>query len=176
MFAALGSCASIGHVQDKSSACVEVLRHLAHEMSSWFGVSRFNRRHTEVSIDGDIAALCLDISIQKLHIFTPNRKLSPPASDSTATARKSKKKSAVHDILLEGMKMLTEQGMYSRWLSRVGSVDGTDVEDGDGFEYLGEAAFADPSGRMAVDPAMDPDFEKECPFTNADISREDGGN
>lgn len=171
MFAALGSCASISHVQDKSSACVEVLRHLANEMSSWFGVSSFNRRHTEVSIDGDIAALCLDISIQKLHIFTPNRKLAPPAAGPAAT-RKSKKKSAVHDILLEGMKMLTEQGMYSRWMSRMGSEDGIDVEDG--FEYSGEAAFADPSGRMAVDPGMDPDFEKECPFTNADISREDG--
>lgn len=175
MFAALGSCASIGHVQDKSSACVEVLRHLAHEMSSWFGVSSFNRRHTEVSIDGDIAALCLDISIQKLHIFTPNRKLSPP----TSTARKSKKNSAVHDILLEGMRMLTEQGMYNRWFQRTDpteSVDGTVVEDGDGFEYSGEAAFADPSGRMMVDSSMDLDFEKECPFTNADISCEDGGN
>lgn len=175
MFAALGSCASIGHVQDKSSACVEVLRHLAHEMSSWFGISSFNRRHTEVSIDGDIAALCLDISIQKLHIFTPNRKLSPPTSDSTPTTRKSKK-SAVHDTLSDGMRMLTEQEMFNRWLRRTESADGTDVEDCDGFEYSGEAAFAHPSGRMTVDPAMDLDFEKECPFSNADISREDGGN
>ena len=172
MFAALGSCASIGHVQDKSSACVEVLRHLAHEMSSWFGVSSFNRHHTEVSIDGDIAALCLDISIQKLHNFTPDRKLSLP----TSTTRKSKKNSAVHDNLLEGMRMLMEQGMYNRWFQRMESVDGTDVEDGDGFEYSGEAAFADPSGRMMADSAMHWDFENECPFTNADISCEDGGN
>ena len=170
MFAALGSCASIGHVQEKSLARVEVLHHLAHEMLSWFGVSSFNHHHTEVSIDGDIAALYLDISIQKLHIFTRNRKLSPPTSDSSTTARRSKKKSAVHDILLEGMKMLTEQEMYGRWLQQTESADGTDVD------YLGEAAFADPSGRMMVDPAMDLDFEKECPFTNADISHEDSGN
>ena len=175
MFAALGSCASISHVQEKSSACVEVLRHLAHELSSWFGVSSFNRRHTEVSIDGDIAALCLDISIQKLHVFTSGRKLSSPASNPTVTSKKNKKKSAVHDVLLEGMKMLTEQEMYSRWLKRTESADGIDVEDYGHFDYAGEAAFADPNGRMAVDPAMDLDFEKECPFTNTGISREDGG-
>lgn len=176
MFAALGSCASIGHVQEKSSACVEVLRHLAHEMSSWFGVSSFNRRHTEVSINGDIEALCLDISIQKLHIFTRNRKLSLPTSDSTTATRKSKKKPVVRDVLLEGMKMLTEQDMYNRWFRRTESADGTDVEDHSGFDYSGDAAFSDPNGRMTVDPAMDLDFEKECPFTNTDISREDGGN
>ena len=174
MFAALGSCASITHVQEKSSACVEVLRHLAQEFSSWFGVSSFNRRHTEVSIDADIMALCLDISIQKLHIFMPRRKLSPPASNSTVAGKKSKK-SAVHDVLLEGMKMLTEQEMYSRWLRRTESADGTGVEDHGDFDYSGEGTFADPNGRMAVDPAMDLDFERECPFTNAGISREDGG-
>ena len=173
MFAAMGSCASIGHVQEKSSTCVEVLRHLANEMSSWFGVSSFNRRHTEVSINGDIDALCLDISIQKLHIFTRNRKLSPPTSDSTPTVTTRKaKKSAVRDVLLEGMKMLTEQEMYSRWFRRMESADGIDVEDhrDNEFEYLGEPAFADPIGRMSVDPAMDLDFEKECPFTNTDMS------
>jgi len=53
--------------------------------------------------------------------------------------------------------------MYSRWLRRTESVDGTDVEDREGLEYLGEAAFADPNGRMMVDPAMDLDFEKEFP-------------
>src|SRR5271168_2564088 len=41
-----------------------------------------------------------------------------PASNSSATIKKSKKKSAVHDVLLEGMKMLTEQDMYHRWLQR----------------------------------------------------------
>jgi hypothetical protein len=100
MFAALGSCASIFHVQEKSSACVEVLRYLAQEFSTWFGVSSFNCHHTEVSIDVDIAALSLDISIQKLHNFTSNHKLISPASNSTAVTKKSKRKSAVHDVLL----------------------------------------------------------------------------
>jgi hypothetical protein len=118
MFAALGSCASIFHVQEKSSACVEVLRYLAQEFSTWFGVSSFNCHHTEVSIDADIAALSLDISMQQLHIFTFNHKLTPPASNSTASTKKSKRKSVVYDVLLEGMRMLTEQGMYSRWLRR----------------------------------------------------------
>jgi hypothetical protein len=174
MFAAMGSCASIGHVQEKSSACVEVLRHLANEMSSWFGISSFNRRHTEVSINADIEALCLDISIQKLHIFTRNRKLSLPTSETTTTTRKTKK-SAVHDVLLEGMRMLTEQEMFNRWFQRTESADGnygTDVEDHGGFEYSGEAAFANPNGRMTVDPGMDLGFEKECPFTNTDMSRD----
>ena len=144
-------------------------------MSSWFGTGSFNRRHTEVNIDGDVAALCLDISMQKLHIFVPNRKISLPASKSAATARKSKKKSAVHDILLEGMQMLTEQEMYTRWLRRTESVDGMDVEDHEGLDYLGDTAFADPNGRMTVDPAMDQDFGKECPLTDTEISCEDGG-
>jgi hypothetical protein len=47
-------------------------------------------------------------------------------------------------------------------------VDGTDVEDQGDFDYSGEGAFADPNGRMAVDPAMDLEFEVECPFTNAE--------
>jgi len=70
MFAALGSCASIEHIQEKSSACVEVLRKFTHEVSGWFHVRDFNQRHTQVSINGDIDALCLDLSIQNVHAFT----------------------------------------------------------------------------------------------------------
>jgi hypothetical protein len=63
--------------------------------------------------------------------------------------------------------MLTDQGMYSCWLRRTESANGTDVEDQGDFDYEGEGAFADPNWRMAVDPAMDLEFEAECPFTNA---------
>ena len=38
----MGSGASIEHVQEKSLACVEVLRMLAHEVLSWFWVRDFN--------------------------------------------------------------------------------------------------------------------------------------
>ena len=48
------------HVQEKSSVCVEVLRGLiiAHEIASWFLIRDFKRKRTEVSINGDITALC----------------------------------------------------------------------------------------------------------------------
>ena len=70
MFAALGSCASIEHIQDKLSACVQILRKFAHEVSGWFHVRDFNQQHTQVSINSDISALCLDLSVQKVHGFT----------------------------------------------------------------------------------------------------------
>ena len=39
-----------------------------------------------------------------------------------------------------------------------------------------EEAFADPNGRMEVDPALDEEFAVECSFSNADISTSDGDN
>lgn len=175
MFAAMGSCASIAHVQEKSSACVEVLRRLAHEMASWFLVRDFNRKRTEVSINGDITALCLDISVQKIHVLDPHRKV-----QNTTTQRKNrvKKNSAVRDVLLDGMKMLKEKGMFEHWLKRTGEegtdLYGSDAEAGMNVETLDdmdvEAPFGDPDGRMEVDPATDPDFAQECPFSNVDIS------
>ena len=166
----MGSCASIEHVQEKSSACVEVLRKLAHEVSSWFRVRDFNRQHTQVSIDADIAALCLDLSVQKVHTFIRKRKIhnsSPPKSRTTA-----KQKTGVRDVLLDGMEMLTEKGMYEHWLQRTGAsgmdLYGADPEAGmlEVGDFDVEPAFADSNGRMEVDSSLDPEFEAECAFTN----------
>jgi hypothetical protein len=175
MFVAMGSCASIAHVQEKSSACVEVLRRLSHEMASWFLVRDFNCKRTEVSINADITALCLDISVQKIHFLNPHRKVL-----NTTTQRKNgtRKNSAVRDVLLDGMKMLMDKGMYGHWLKRTGAegtdLYGSDSEAGMNIEMQDdmdvEGAFGDPDGRMEVDPAMDPDFAQECPFSNVDIS------
>jgi hypothetical protein len=176
MFAAMGSCASIDHVQEKSSACVEVLRKLAYEMSSWFGSRDFNRKRTEVSIDADIAAICLDLSIQKVHSLRPNRKIQ--SSTNNTQKKKQERNSPVRDVLLDGMKMLIEKGMYGHWLKRTGAggtdLYGSDPEVGTTVEMFDEieveGMFGDPDGGMEVDPAMDPDFAQECPFSNVDIS------
>jgi hypothetical protein len=164
----MGSCASIEHVQEKSSACVEVLRKIAHEVSSWFHVRDFNRGHTQVSINADIAALCFDLSVQKVHTFTCKQKTHNLYSPRTA-----KQKTGVRDILLDGMEMLTEKSMYEHWLWRTGAngsdLYGTDPEAGmmGGVEDFDvEPAFANSNGRMEVDSALDPQFEAECPFTN----------
>ncbi|KAF8061436.1 hypothetical protein FPV67DRAFT_1630829 [Lyophyllum atratum] len=187
---AMGSCASIDHVQNKSSACVEVLRCLSHEVTSWFGVRDYHRRRKEVSIDGDVAAICLDLSVHQVHTLTRNQKIAQPSAGTkkkqgSATGGKGgkKRRPTVWDVLLEGMKMLTEKSMYEHWLRRTGS-DGTGIfgdeegerpeeVDGSMEEYGIEAAFADPDGQMDVDAAMDPDFP-ECPFSNVGISMESG--
>jgi hypothetical protein len=44
MFAALGSGASIEYIQEKASACVEILWKVAHDMSGWTGSRDLNRR------------------------------------------------------------------------------------------------------------------------------------
>lgn len=181
MFAALGSCASITHIQEKSSACVEVLRKLAHEMSLWFGINSFNRAHSEVSINADILALCLDISVQNLHTFTHNRVIQLPTTKSKKTTSTTKK-SAVRDVLADGMQMLTEKSMYEHWLKRTGA-SGADLYDNEGDEEGGvegaidregevdlEGPFADPEGRMDVDPGQDQEFELECPLTDVNES------
>jgi hypothetical protein len=67
MFTAMGSCAFFNHVCDKSSACVEVLCRLAHEVTDWVGVSDFHQHRTQVSIDADIKHYVL-ISQHKMYI------------------------------------------------------------------------------------------------------------
>lgn len=189
----MGSCASIAHVQEKSSACVEVLRRLAHEMASWFLVRDFNRQRTEVSINGDISALCLDISVQKIHVLNPRRKVLNTTTGTTQRKTGGRRDSGVRDVLLDGMKMLMDKDMYGHWLKRTGAegtdLYGSDAEAGmtEGMDLYGleaeagmnversddmdvEGAFVDPDGRMEVDPAIDPDFAQECPFSNIDIN------
>ncbi|KAF8070439.1 hypothetical protein FPV67DRAFT_1487410 [Lyophyllum atratum] len=182
MFAAMGSCASIEHVQTKSSACVEVLRTLSHEVSTWFGVRDFHRGRKEVSIDGDLTALCLDISVHAIHTRTRERHIPGLKTTSKQSGSRKKKKSGVYgDVLEDGLENLTEKSMFEHWMARTGS-GGTDLYDDEGG-YLGDSdlteginpVFADPDGQLDVDTAMDPEFP-ECAFSNVDISTDNGDN
>ena len=168
MFAALGSCASIEHIQEKSSACVEILRKFAHEISAWFRVRDFNRQHTQVSINSDIDALCLDLSIQKVHVFTRNRKI---YTIGPSNSRSIQKKQAVRDVLKDGLQILSEKNMFENWLERTGA-GGTDLycSDLEGEDFEVEEGFADVNGTMEVDCALDPELELECPFSNIGIN------
>lgn len=173
MFAALGSCASIEHIQEKSSACVEILRKFAHEVSGWFCVRDFHRRHTQVSINADITALCLDLAIQNVHVFTRNRKIYATGP----TQRGSKKKSAVWDVLKDGLQMLSEKNMFDHWLNRTGTggtnLYGADPEGGAMAEVDDlnvQVGFTDANGTMEVDCALDPDLEGESPFSNVGVN------
>ena len=126
----------------------------------------------EVSINADIKALCLNLSVQKVHTFTRKRKIHNPSPKSRTAKQKTQAVTAVHDVLLDGMEMLTEKGMYEHWLQRTGA-SGTDLYGADPEAGMGEVesidvepAFANSNGRMEVDTALDPDFAVECPFTN----------
>ncbi|KAI0739878.1 hypothetical protein C8Q80DRAFT_1274910 [Daedaleopsis nitida] len=165
MFAAMGSSASIEHVQQKSSACVEVLRHLSHEMSTWFGVRDFHRRHKTVDCAADLQALCNDLEVQNVHTFKADRRVPPPPSKQ---APKKTPKSGVRDILQDGMVALVESNMFEQWLKRTG-VGGTDLYSGaaDGQEGHGEedsmtgTAFDNPNGTLEVENDVDSDFETQ---------------
>jgi hypothetical protein len=167
MFAALGSCASIQYIQDKASACVEILRKVAHDMSSWTGSRDLNRRHNEVSIRADVAALCLDLAVQRVHTFS-KRMVSLPSTGTKHKKNQGKKICAVKDVLWEGRRKLVEYGMFEDWKKRTmaaGLHEGPELYNEEGDEDM---VFSDPSGQLTVDTAMDPDFV-ECPFSNADI-------
>ncbi|KAF8164699.1 hypothetical protein B0H34DRAFT_670726 [Crassisporium funariophilum] len=156
MFAALGSCAFIEHIQEKSSACVEILRKFAHEVSGWFHVWDFHY-----------------LAIQNVHVFTRNRKIYATGP----TQQGSKKKEAVWDILKDGLQMLSEKNMFDHWKDRTGT-GGTDlyVADPEGGAMTEEdnaevqAGFADANGTMEVDCALDPDLEGESPFSNIRVN------
>jgi hypothetical protein len=57
--------ASITHVQERSSACVEILRRLA-----WDGEVVFGRKRAVVSINGEITQHCVDMYLFKKIIFS----------------------------------------------------------------------------------------------------------
>ncbi|KAJ3513287.1 hypothetical protein NMY22_g15085 [Coprinellus aureogranulatus] len=171
LFAALGSSASIRYIQTKSSACVEVLRTLAHQMSEWFGGKDTNRQHLEVSVAADIEALCTDIAMHQLHKLTPNRRVQDPQSQTTS--RKTPR--AVVDVLDEGMKMLFVRGMFDQWKNRTApgshvesdTLVGTVEVDENGVVEC-EGAFEDPDGQIEVDTGLDREFSSECAFSNFD--------
>ncbi|KAF5378547.1 hypothetical protein D9615_007075 [Tricholomella constricta] len=180
MFAAMGSCASIEHVQTKSSACVEVLRSLSHEITWWFGVQDFHRRKKEVSIDADLAALCLDISIHTVHTGTKDRPILRISATKKPGNTNKKKAHIFWDVMQSGMEMLTEKSMFEHWKTRTGSsatgIYGEANEGGEGSVIDGleiDSAFSNPKGRLDVDTAMDPEFP-EASFSNVDISTETG--
>ena len=168
MFAAMGSCASIEYVQEKSSACVELLRSIAHAMSVWVGTRDLNRRHKEVSVRSDIAALCLDLAVQGVHTAS---KRSITLSPTQTREAKNMNKSAVKDILLEGRKKLVDHGMFDDWMKRTMSGRTLEDEGGDmgNDEVDNDLVFSDPNGQLAVDIALDSNFT-ECPFSNVDIN------
>jgi hypothetical protein len=168
MFAAMGSCASIEYIQEKSSACVELLRSIAHAMSVWVGTRDLNRRHKEVSVRSDIAALCLDLAVQGVHMASKRTITLLPTQTKEA---KNMNKSAVKDILLEGRKKLVDHGMFDDWMKRTMSGRTGDDEGGDtgNEEVDDDLVFSDPNSQLLVDIALDSDFT-ECPFSNVDIN------
>ena len=112
MFAAMGSCASIEYIQEKSSACIELLQRIAHAMSVWVRTCDLNQRHKEVSIKSDIAALCLDLAIQDVHMVSKRMITLIPTQTREV---KNANKSAVKDILLEGRKKLVDHETDNEW-------------------------------------------------------------
>ncbi|KAI1791172.1 hypothetical protein LXA43DRAFT_1142675 [Ganoderma leucocontextum] len=175
MFAAMGSNASIEHIQHKSSACVEVLRDIAHDVSQFFGLNDYRRGHREVSAHGDIMALLVDLGAQNIHTFTSQRHVPPPPSKSKRTQ---KRETGVRDVLQEGMFMLTHRNLYRQWLERSGK-GGTGLYDGDAewhndsdvdvdVDIYTGTAFDDPNGTLDVDVNLDDD-EEACPNGDVDV-------
>ncbi|KAH9858437.1 hypothetical protein C2E23DRAFT_716977 [Lenzites betulinus] len=83
MFAAMGSNASMEHIVDKSSACVEVLRGVAHDVATFFGVNDYHRGHHEVNAQGDLKALLVDLAAARVHTFSSGRHVPPPPTRSS---------------------------------------------------------------------------------------------
>ncbi|TFY74351.1 hypothetical protein EWM64_g9660 [Hericium alpestre] len=152
MFDAQSSGSSLDFIINKSSACVEVLRALAHAMTSFFGIADYHRGHREVDISSDVAALCLDMETQALHTFHL-RRVPPPVK---ATKKE------------EGRDLLIHKGLFEKWKKRTGEADdeGADPEDND---LAVGTAFEDPNSALALDHSIDPELDDECPFGNADV-------
>lgn len=164
MFAALGANASMDYIQNKSSACVEVLRIFSQQMSEWFGKKEFNRRHSEVSSRADIEALVLDMSAHNMHRMVPNRSISSGNG-----------KQAVRDVFTEGFDALLEKGAFEKWLNKSGNHDeeGAVANNGDADEDIDineteldcQPEFTDPDGKLYNDTTQDPEFRDDNPFS-----------
>ncbi|KAF8979824.1 hypothetical protein BDQ17DRAFT_1439269 [Cyathus striatus] len=152
MFAALGSNASIEHIQNKSSACVEALRVLMHEVANWFGVA--------VDSSSDINALCINLKLQKVHVLTPNCVIH-------TTGQKSQ---AVQDVLRDGMCVLALH-MHKEWAERSAMFEEeeeiSDDEDlfNDDKQEIGLNLYDYGTGTTAT-TLQDGDFEVEEGFTD----------
>ncbi|TFY76948.1 hypothetical protein EWM64_g7063 [Hericium alpestre] len=167
MFAALGSGVTMDYIIKKSSACVEVLRRLSHEMTSYFGVADFHRGRREVNIRGDIHALCLDLATHAIHEQTRERRVPLPATAKpkgrSARYPDPKAHTAVRDVLVDGHAALLEGHLFEHWMKRTGK-GGTDIYPDDDRQAdtatFGEGTgFEDPDGRMDVNTAIDEELE-----------------
>ncbi|KAJ2911518.1 hypothetical protein MD484_g8897, partial [Candolleomyces efflorescens] len=169
MFAAIGSGSSIQFIQDKSSACVEVLRLFAHQMAEWFGKTDINRRHMEVSIVADIAAIGLDLAENRVHELTVGRFIQAP----DLAGRKKRKKVVVCDVITEGMKLLVEKDQFTQWKQRSLNPEAFDNETDTNNDSTSTAldplepvdGFANPNGILEVDTAEDMEFISDNPFS-----------
>jgi hypothetical protein len=163
MFAALGSSASMDFIQEKSSACVEVLRQFSHQMAQWFGKKDLRRRHSEVSAKADIAALSLDLAKQNVHKPTPDRAI----LTAQATGKKKKSTAAVRDVLAHGMHLLVEKGQFEQWHKKTAVADEEEVVLDETLEQQEDMqpAFAQPEGHLEVDTNADAEFVDDNPFS-----------
>lgn len=168
MFAAKGSSASVEDVKNKSSACVEILREIAHSTTKFLGVRDHHRGRTEVRVESDIDALCLDLKAAGVHHLTSNRHIPPPKTRSKTNPKNAKKglTTGVKDILRDGMLMLGQKNMFAQWKSRSAS-GGADLYGGDKDALDRDTGFDEPEGRLDVDTTADPEF--------ADKAMEAGG-
>ena len=170
MFAAMGSAASIEHVKNKSSACVEILRSLSHAISSYFGLTDYHRGHKEVDIYGDIQALCLDMETLGIHTFHPSRRVPPPTIRTKAGKVKKGKQgmtTGVRDVLEEGREALIEKGLFEKWKRRTGEMEDDEAAAAVDAPVSG-SMFDDPHGTFNVDTSLDMEFGTECAFANVD--------
>lgn len=123
LFAALGSCASIGHIQHKVSGPVELLRTLSRDVATYFEIADPNRRSSTVDAEADIRALMVDLKESQVHTFVPGRRVAQ-------TGQKKGKPGAL-DIFTEGKEVL-EHGAFRDWKNRTGKLGadifGCDVE------------------------------------------------
>ncbi|KAI0729035.1 hypothetical protein C8Q72DRAFT_884709 [Fomitopsis betulina] len=78
MFAATGSNASMVNIQNKSSACIEVLQNLSTDVTTYFNVCDHHRSHREVNVEADLQALLVDMKEQKIHTFITDWCMPPP--------------------------------------------------------------------------------------------------
>lgn len=166
MFAALGSCASMDQIRTRASGCVEFMRQIAHDITSWSGVRDHHRARKDVDSFGDIMALCLDMETHRLHTFTPGRQV--PAIVSAKLKKKCPKNApttSVRDVLLEGMKMLTEKGLFNQWKSRSMHASNLELDtneeggengiQGEGEDICTDTVFDNPNGRLDVETGLD---------------------
>ena len=112
MFAALGSCASISHIQNKCSGSVELLRKWSRDVATYFNVTDPNRRSSTVNAAADIRALIIDLKESQVHTFVPGRKISQTNP---------KKGKGLIDVFTEGKEVL-EHGAFRDWKDRTGKV------------------------------------------------------